>query len=186
MRAVGIEDLDQHAGRLHARQQRQVARRLGVAGAVEHAAGLRHQREDVAGLRQVARRGVRAHRGADGVGAVVGGDAGGDAFGRLDRLTVKLVRCGEVLSRTIGGRPSWRQRSRVSDRHTRPRACVTMKLMSCRPHQFGGHDQVAFVLAVLVVDDHDHAAGADFFQQFGDGWRSSCVLRAPAKHRRRA
>jgi len=24
----------------------------------------------------------------------------------------------------------------------------------------GGHDQIAFVLAVLVVDDHDHAASA--------------------------
>ena len=24
----------------------------------------------------------------------------------------------------------------------------------------GGHDQVAFVLAVLVVEDHDHASGA--------------------------
>src|SRR5207342_2313876 len=44
--------------------------------------------------------------------------------------TVKLVPCGEVLSRTIGAKPSWRQRSRVSERHTRPRACVTMKLMS--------------------------------------------------------
>ena len=38
-----------------------------------------------------------------------------------------------------------------------------------RAHQLGGHDQVAFVLAVLVVDDHDHAAGADFVEQFGDG-----------------
>src|SRR5690606_5612489 len=45
-------------------------------------------------------------------------------------LTVKLVWCDEVLSRTIGGRPSWAQRSRVSDRQTRPRAWVTMKLMS--------------------------------------------------------
>ena len=128
-RAVGMEDLDQHAGRLEAREQREVARRFGMAGAVEHATGLRHQREDVAGLRQVGAAGIRAHRGADGVGAVVGGDAGGDAFGGFDRH-VKLVPWGEVLSRTIGGRPSWRQRSRVSDRHTRPRACVTMKLMS--------------------------------------------------------
>ena len=29
----------------------------------------------------------------------------------------------------------------------------------------GGHRQVAFVLAVLVVDDHDHAAGADLLQR---------------------
>src|SRR5690606_33892229 len=35
-------------------------------------------------------------------------------------------------------------------------------------HAFGGHDQVALVLAVLVVDDHDHAAVADFLQQLGN------------------
>ena len=60
-RTVGIEDLDQHAGRLHAREQREVARRFGVAGTIEHAAGLRHQREDVAGLAQV-RRGAASGR----------------------------------------------------------------------------------------------------------------------------
>jgi hypothetical protein len=35
-----------------------------------------------------------------------------------------------------------------------------------------GHDQIAFVLAVLVVEDHDHAAGADVFEDFGDGVES--------------
>ena len=30
---------------------------------------------------------------------------------------------------------------------------------------FGGHGQVALVLAVFVVDDHDHAAGADLLQR---------------------
>ena len=38
-----------------------------------------------------------------------------------------------------------------------------------RPHELGGHDQVALVLAVLVVHDHDHAAGAEFVEEFGDG-----------------
>jgi hypothetical protein len=28
--------------------------------------------------------------------------------------------------------------------------------------------QITFVLAILVVDDHDHPAGADFFNCFGD------------------
>ena len=71
-RAVGVEDFHQHAGRLQAREQGQVARRLGVAGASEHATRLRHQREDVAGLRKVLGRGIRTHRGADGVRTVVG------------------------------------------------------------------------------------------------------------------
>src|SRR3546814_2447924 len=40
----------------------QVRRRLGVAGAAEHAARLRGKREDVAGLGKVARLRVGAHR----------------------------------------------------------------------------------------------------------------------------
>ena len=32
----------------------------------------------------------------------------------------------------------------------------------------GGEGEVAFVLAVFVVDDHDHAAGADLFDRVGD------------------
>jgi len=47
-----------------------------------------------------------------------------------------------------------------------------------RPHQFGGHDQVALVLAILVVDDDDHAAVADFFQQFGDWSKGHRVRRS--------
>src|SRR3546814_3329431 len=62
----------------------QVRRRLGVAGAAEHAARLRGKREDVAGLGKVARLRVGAHRGAHGMRAVVGGNAGGDALGGLD------------------------------------------------------------------------------------------------------
>ena len=30
---------------------------------------------------------------------------------------------------------------------------------------FGGHGEVAFVFAVFVVDDDDHASGADLFQR---------------------
>ena len=39
----------------------------------------------------------------------------------------------------------------------------------------GGHGQIAFVLAVFVVDDNDHAAGADFLQRGFDiaEWRVS-------------
>src|SRR3546814_18229808 len=47
-----------------------------------------------------------------------------------------------------------------------------------RLDQLGGHDQVALVLAVLVVDDHDHTPGAQFFEQFGD--RGEAHAPAPA------
>src|SRR5579862_2311755 len=44
--------------------------------------------------------------------------------------------------------------------------------------ELGGHGKVAFVFAVLVIDDDQHAAGADLFDRLGDGgkchgWSSS-------------
>ncbi len=45
----------------HAREPGEVDRGLGLAGALEHAAGARAQREDVAGLDDVARAGGRRH-----------------------------------------------------------------------------------------------------------------------------
>ncbi len=33
---------------------------------------------------------------------------------------------------------------------------------------FGGESEIAFVLAVFVVDHHNHASGADFFDRLGD------------------
>jgi hypothetical protein len=44
---------------------------------------------------------------------------------------------------------------------------------------FGGEGEVAFVLAVFVVDHDDHAAGADFLNRVGDVGEG--VLRAHIK-----
>ena len=53
--AVVVQDLDDHGGRRESGEARQIAARLRVAGAREHPAGLRHQRENVAGLAQILR-----------------------------------------------------------------------------------------------------------------------------------
>ena len=55
-RAVVVHDLADHAGGVQARQPREVDGRLGLPRALQHAAGLGLQREDVAGLDEVARR----------------------------------------------------------------------------------------------------------------------------------
>ena len=39
-----------------------------------------------------------------------------------------------------------------------------------------GHGKVAFVLAILVVDDHQHAAVADFLDRLGDGGKRHVYL----------
>ena len=43
---------------------------------------------------------------------------------------------------------------------------------------FGGDDQVAFVFAVLVIDQHDHAAGLEFLDRFWNRaeWHSVYAL----------
>ena len=82
--AVVVHDLDDDRGGIEARESREIAARLGVSGAREHAAGLRHHREDVSGLAQVFGARVRSHRGDDGVRAIVRRDAGGHTLGGLD------------------------------------------------------------------------------------------------------
>ena len=165
--AVGAHDLDDHAGGLETREQRQIDRRLGVTGAHQHATRLRLQREHVSGLVQVVRFRVRAHRGADGVGAVVGGNAGADALGGLDRDGERgAVTRGVVLHHrrqtqllaAFGGQRQADQAARL--------ACHEVDVLG--PHQFRGHEQVALVLAILVVEHDDHAAGADLVDQFGN------------------
>ena len=66
-------------------EARDIDRRLGVAGAHQHAAVPGDQREDMAGRDDVAIVLGRIDGDGDGVGAVMRGDAGRDAFPRLDR-----------------------------------------------------------------------------------------------------
>ena len=84
-RAVVVHDLAQHRGRREAGEPREVAAGLGVAGAHQHAAGLRDQRKHVARLHDVLGRALRRGGDLDGQRAVVRRDAGGDALGGLDR-----------------------------------------------------------------------------------------------------
>src|SRR5690606_14732908 len=112
---------------------------------------------------------------------VVGADAGGDALGRLDRDgEVGPVRRGVVahhrrqaeLAAALAGQRQADQAARVGDH----------EVDVLRPHQLGGHDQVALVLSILVVDDHDHAPGADFLQQFRDrGETHASLLRSASR-----
>ena len=93
--AILADDFATDAGGLEAGEAREVDGRLGVAGAAEHPAGLRPQGEGVARRNKVGRRrrvvhqeldGLKVgrrrrvvHQELDGLGAVGGGDAGGDA-----------------------------------------------------------------------------------------------------------
>ena len=165
--AVGLEDLADHGGGRQAGHGGQVAAGLGVAGAHQHAAGHRAHREDVAGLHQVGRLGVARHRNLDGAGAVGGRDAGLDALGGLDRL-------GEIgaVSRAVAGghqRQVQLAAALFGQRQADQAAPVRdHEVDGFGRDELGGHDQVALVLAVFLIDQDDDAAGAQLGDDLGD------------------
>ena len=82
--AVVFHDLADHAGGLAARKARDIDRRLGMAGAHQHAAVAGAQREDVTRRRDMRGAVCLVDRHGDGQRAVGGGNAGADALARLD------------------------------------------------------------------------------------------------------
>ena len=66
-----------------------------------------------------------------------------------------------VFCCTIGPRASSRARSDVTVAQMTPDVCCRKKAIDSRRGELGRHDQVALVLAVLVVDDDDDLATTD-------------------------
>ena len=62
-----------------------------------------------------------------------------------------------VLSLDHQRQPRSSRRSPSAARQIKPRPCVAMKLIASGVDELGGDDEVALVLAVLVVDDDDEA-----------------------------
>ena len=133
---------------------------LGVAGPLEHAAGPVAEREDVAGPVEVGGPGVGVDQGLDGGGPVVGRDA--------RRGPVPVVDAdgeGGPLDLGVGG--DHEREVEVLDplgreRHAdQPGGVGQEEGDLLGGDGVGRHDQVALVLAVLVVDHDDDLAPAD-------------------------
>ena len=135
--------------------------------ALQHAARLCTQREDVAGLHEVVRHGARVDRNLDRPRAVVRGDSGRDAFARLDRdgeggterrLVVVRHRSQLELVAALRSQAEADQPAPVG-RHERDRL---------GSDELRGDRQVALVLAIRVVDDDDEAPRADVLDRLLD------------------
>ena len=111
--------------------------------------------------------GVARHRNLDGAGAVGGRDAGLDALGGLDRL-------GEIgaVSRAVAGghqRQVQLAAALFGQRQADQAAPVRdHEVDGFGRDELGGHDQVALVLAVFLIDQDDDAAGAQLGDDLGD------------------
>ena len=82
--------------------------------------------------------------------------------------TVKAVHAAASGCCDINGSAAASARSGVSARQIRPRPCLAMKLIASGVAICAGNDQVALVLAVLVIDQDEHAAIARLLDDFLD------------------
>ena len=153
-RAVVVHHFGEHARGAESRQPGQVDRGLGVAGPLEHPTLAIAQREDVTGSGEVVGTGLRIderlHRGRT-VGsrdAGRGSEAGVDRHGERGAVLFGVVRHHQRELQLVAAAP----RERHADH--------TARVADHEAHGFGRdlvgrHDEIAFVLAIGVVD-HDH------------------------------
>ena len=176
-RAVLVHDLADDSRRGDAGQPREVDGSLGLARALQHASGACLQREDVARLDEVE--GVRGgvDRDLDRVGAVVCRDAGRDSLpcfdrdgeGRAERRLVLICHLAQPELRAALRREAQADEASPVGGH---------EVDGCGCDELGRDREVALVLAILVVDDDDEAAGADLLERFVDRGER----RRPAHH----
>jgi hypothetical protein len=168
--AVLARDLDDRTGRAQIREPGEVDGRLGVAVAHQHTTGLGAEREDMAGTYEVGRSGLAAREELEGGGAVGRGDTGGHAVGgaRVDGDGEGGPhRLGVVLDHLREFEPV--QFLALHGDADQAAALAHHEGDDLGGGLFGGDDEVALVLAVLVIDDHDGPAGGDVADGVLDG-----------------
>src|SRR5882724_7629658 len=166
--AVLAHDFADDAGGSEARDAREVDAGFGLSSTNQDAAVTRAKRKDVAGASEILRTRFRVDSSEDGDGTVARADTGGDADACVNGF-------GEGGAVNAG--IDWRHQREMElvaavfgERHADESAAeLGHEVDGVRRDFFGGHGEVAFVFAVLVVDEDDHAAVADLFDGFFDG-----------------
>ena len=131
-----------------------------MTGACQYAARLRHHGKDVPGLAQVLGLCARRYGRLDSLCAIVCRDTGCDALGGLDRY--REVCCMVFIGLADHQRKAQLLAALARQRQAYQATAVRRHIIDVlRPHLLGRHDQVTFVLTVLVVDHDDHLAGSD-------------------------
>ena len=165
--AIVVHHFADHSAWLEPGHARQITGGFSVAGAGQGATGLSHQREDMARADDVFGFGVLGGRRLHGARAVSGRDAGSDAGGRFDRdrelgaKTGTVARCHQRQLEQFATLAAHRHADQATGKARHKVDVLGLTTL-------GGHDQVAFVLAVFVIHKDDHLALADVFNQFFD------------------
>jgi hypothetical protein len=133
---------------------------FGVARAHQNPALASDQRKDMAGPREIGRAGIGVGKPAHGGRAVIGGDAGGGAVLVVDGHG-KGGGVGRIIARHHGVEPQplglveWQRRADDAA------AMADDKGHLLRRAQRGGDDQIALVLAVIIIGDNDDLAARE-------------------------
>ena len=175
-------------GRREAGEPREVDRGLGLARALEHAAGLARSGKTWPGWTRSC--GVDVGSTATWiVRARSAAEMPVEMPSRASIETVNAVPCGASFWSVIWRRPSSSQRSGVRQRQIRPAAVGRHEVDRVGRHELRRDRQVALVLAILVVDDDDEPARADLLDRVLDrrerarlalGGRAHAAIVAPA------
>jgi len=166
--AVFAHDFADDAGGSEARDAREVDAGFGLSSTNQDAAVTRAKRKDVAGASEILRTRFRIDSSEDGDGTVARADTGGDAdarvncFGERSAVNAGVDRRHEREAKLVA--------AVFRERHADEAAAeLGHEVDGVGRDFFGGHGEVALVLAVFVVNEDDHAAVADFFDGFFDG-----------------
>ena len=163
--AVVVHDFADHAGGIEPGDARKIERSFRLPGAHQHAAAARAQRKDVTGARQVCRARGGVDGGQDGGGAIGGADAGGDAATRVDGFGESRAEGGGI--HRGHGRQVQLVAALLGESQTDQAAAVLGHEVDGRgSYFFRRQGQVAFVLAVFVIDQNDLATLAKLLGGF--------------------
>ena len=146
-----------------------------MSGTDKHAAILGDQREDVAGRHDVPEVLGGIDGDGDGMRAVMRRDAGAYAFARLDghgegRGVARAVRARHQLEMKLLGAVG------VERQADKPAAMLGHEIDGVRRCHLRGDDEVALVLALLCIDEDEHAPVAGVFDDLLDGGQRRVIL----------
>ena len=173
---VVVHDLADHRCRIEAGHARQINRGFRMTGADQHAALARDEGEHVPGRDDVGGALRRVDGGGDGACPIGRRDAGRDALARLDRLregcaVARAVAADHRFELELGG-------ARAGERQAdQPAPVARHEVDGVRRRHLGRNDEVALVLALLCIDEHDHAAVAHVLQDLGDRGQAAAAFR---------
>ena len=165
--SVVVHDLADDACRNHPCQTSEIDRGLGLSRAHQNSAFAGAKRKDVSWACQVG----RCRGGVDGyldrASPIIGGYSCGDADTRVDRFAER----GSILRGVLRSHGPDAQVIETLLSHgeaDQPAAKLGHEVDRFRSHLLRREGKVALVLAVFIVDHHDHAAGADLLDGGGD------------------